>query len=130
MPVVRITIRSGKSPEYKRALLDGVHNALVQAFRIPDHDRHQVLHELDADHFEAPPAKTDNFTIIEVTAFKGRTLDAKKQLYQFIVDNLAKDPGIKGDEVLTVLHEPPLENWGIRGGKPASEVRLGFTVEV
>jgi 4-oxalocrotonate tautomerase family enzyme len=130
MPLVRITIRSGKSANYKKTLLDGVHNALVQAFKIPERDRYQILHELDAEHLEAPPAKTENITVIEITAFKGRSNEAKKHLYQAIVENLAKNPGIKGDDIMIIVHEPPLENWGIRGGKPASEVQLGFKVEV
>ena len=130
MPVVRITIRNGKSPEYKKALLDGVHDALAGAFEIPERDRFQTLLELGRDQFEAPPAKSDNITIIEMTVFKGRSGEAKKKLYESIVSNLAKNPGIAGDDILIVLHEPPLENWGIRGGKPASEVNLGFKVDV
>jgi 4-oxalocrotonate tautomerase family enzyme len=130
MPLVRITIRSGKPASYKKALRDGVHNALVQTFKIPEHDRYQILHELDAEHFETPSAKTENVTMIEITAFKGRSNETKKQLYQAIVENLAKNPGIKGDDIMIIVHEPPLENWGIRGGKPASEVQLGFKVEV
>jgi phenylpyruvate tautomerase PptA (4-oxalocrotonate tautomerase family) len=31
---------------------------------------------------------------------------------------------------LVVLLEPPLDNWGIRGGQMASEVDLGFEVQV
>lgn len=130
MPVVRITIRAGKPPAYKKALLDGVHHAVVQAFRIPENDRRQILHELDAEHFELPPERTADAAIIEITAFQGRSKEAKKNLYQSIAANLAKDPGINGDDILIVLHEPPLENWGVRGGKPASEVQLGFKVEV
>jgi len=130
MPLVRITVRSGKSANYKEALLSGIHNALVRALKIPETDRYQMLHELDAEHFEAPPTKTENFTMVEITAFKGRSNEAKKQLYQAIVDNLAKNPGIKGDDIMIIVHEPPLENWGIRGGKPASEVQLGFKVDV
>ncbi len=130
MPIVRITIRAGKSPEYRKALLDGVHHGLVQAFKIPDHDRMQELRELAPDHFEIPSGKTEQFTIVEVTAFKGRSIEAKKLLYQTIVANLAKDPGIAGDDVIIILHEPPLENWGIRGGKPASEVNFGFRIDV
>ncbi|MEK6698809.1 MAG: tautomerase family protein [Nitrospirota bacterium] len=130
MPLVRMTIRSGKSAYYKKALLDGVHNALVRAFKIPEHDRFQILHELDAEHFEAPQAKTENVTMVEITAFKGRSSEAKKELYRSIVENLAENPGIKGDDIMIIVHEPPLENWGIRGGKPASEVQLGFKVDV
>lgn len=44
--------------------------------------------------------------------------------------NLGRDPGIEGNDIMIVLHEVPLENWGIRGGKPASEVDLGFKVDV
>ena len=130
MPLVRITIRVGKSGDYKRALLDGVHNALVHAFKIPEQDRFQTLLELDEDHFEIPPAKTGQMTLVEISAFKGRSFEAKKQLYQTIAANLAKTPGIAGDDIMIILHEPPLENWGIRGGQPASEVKLGFTVDV
>jgi phenylpyruvate tautomerase PptA (4-oxalocrotonate tautomerase family) len=35
MPLVKIEIREGKSSEYKKAILDGVHEALVQALGIP-----------------------------------------------------------------------------------------------
>ena len=34
------------------------------------------------------------------------------------------------DDITIVLHEVPTQNWGIRGGQPASEVDLGFEVKV
>jgi len=37
---------------------------------------------------------------------------------------------IKPKDIFIVLHEVPMENWGIRGGIPASEVNLGFKVNV
>ncbi len=130
MPLVRVSIRTGKSRDYKKAVMDGIHAALVQAFKIPQHDRFQMLQELDTDHFEVPQTKTDNMTMIEITAFKGRTAQAKKILYQSIVENLGKSPGISGDDIIIIVHEPPLENWGIRGGKPASEVSMEFKIDV
>jgi phenylpyruvate tautomerase PptA (4-oxalocrotonate tautomerase family) len=33
-------------------------------------------------------------------------------------------------EIPILLHEPSLDNWGVAGGKPASEVDLGFKIEV
>ncbi|MBI5680795.1 MAG: tautomerase family protein [Methanobacterium sp.] len=130
MPLVKIEIRKGKSAEHKKAILDGVHDALVKSIKIPDHDRFQRLYELNNENFESPPNKTDNVTLIEITMFKGRTMSAKKDLYKAIVDNLAKNPGIDGDDIVIILIEPPLENWGIRGGKPANEVDLGFNINV
>lgn len=130
MPLVKVEILKGKTQEYKKAILDGIHSALVEAFKIPDDDRIQRLYELDADCFEISSNKTDQMTLIELTVFKGRSLEAKKNLYSAIVRNLAQSPGIDGKDIFIVIHEPPLENWGVRGGLPASEVDLGFSIKV
>jgi phenylpyruvate tautomerase PptA (4-oxalocrotonate tautomerase family) len=130
MPLVKISMRKGRSPDYKRAILDGVHSALVEAFRIPDHDRHQQIYELDQGDFEIASQKSDQFVVIEIVAFHGRSFMAKKNLYAAIVKNLGISPGIAGDDILIILLEPPTENWGIRGGRPASEVDVGFTIDV
>lgn len=129
MPLVRIEVREGRLPSEKQALLEAVHSALVEALKIPEHDRTQRLHELPADCFEFPPDKTEMFTLVEVTMFRGRSLEAKKRLYGAIVRNL-RGLGIGPRDVFVVLHDPPMENWGIRGGVPASEVDLGFKVNV
>lgn len=130
MPLVKIEIRKGKPKEHKKAILDGVHDALVEAIKIPDYDKFQRIYELDEANFECPETKTDNVTLIEITMFKGRSLKAKKALYKAINDNLAQNPGIDGNDITIVLYEPPLENWGVRGGKPASEVDLEFEIKV
>ncbi len=130
MPLVKVEIIKGKNREYKKSLLDGIHNALVSAIKIPNDDRNQRLYELPSENFEKRSTRTDSFTLIEITMFKGRTIDAKRKLYRNIIDNLTQSPGINGDDILIVIHEPPLENWGIRGGKPASEVDLGFKINV
>ncbi len=130
MPNVRIEIRQGRSPAEKKALLEAVHRAKVEALKVPDHDRKQTLCEYSADDFEIPPTKTTKYTIIEITMFAGRSLSAKRHLYEAIVRNLGRPPiSISSDDILIVLHVVPLENWGI-GGHPASEVDLGFKVSV
>lgn len=130
MPLVKIEILKGKTDDHKKAILDGVHDALVHAIKIPDYDRSQRIYELDKANFEYPETKTDNITLIEITMFQGRSLTAKKELYKAITENLAQNPGIDGNDITIVLYEPPLENWGIKGGKPASEVDLGFEIKV
>lgn len=130
MPLVKIELVKGKNPEYKKALLNGVHQALVDCFNIPDDDRIQRLYELEKENFEISTNKTENFVLIELTVFKGRSFEAKKKLYEAIVDNLESALGIKRTDVLIVINEPSLENWGVAGGKPASEVDLGFKIDV
>ncbi len=130
MPLVRIEILKGKDPGFKKALLDGVHRALVDALKIPEHDRMQRLYELDPENFERSAGKTENVVLIELTIFKGRSYEAKKKLYSNIAANLAKSPGISPKDVLIVINEPELYNWGVDGGKPASESDLGFDINI
>ncbi len=112
MPVAHIHVRRGRTPQQKLGLLQGIHSAIVDAFAIPEADCTQVLHEHSEENFEIPPAKSNAYTLIEIT----------------IVQNL-ETAGIATSDVLIVLHEPPLENWGIRG-VPASEVDLGYRLDV
>jgi phenylpyruvate tautomerase PptA (4-oxalocrotonate tautomerase family) len=129
MPVIRVEIREGWSPAEKAGLLDAIHAAAVQALKVPDEDRTQILTEHPAEAFELPPGTGDRFTLVEVTMFAGRSADAKRRLSRAVVANLAGRGGPASD-VLIVLHEVPLESWGVRGGTPASDVDLGFEVGV
>ena len=129
MPLIRVEIREGWSPTEKAELLDAIHAAAAEALKLPDEDRTQILTEHPADAFEIPPGKGARFTLVEITMFAGRSLDAKRRLYRAVVRNLGR-LGIPPSDVLIVLHEVPLENWGVRGGSPASEVDLGFEVGV
>jgi phenylpyruvate tautomerase PptA (4-oxalocrotonate tautomerase family) len=61
--------------------------------------------------------------------FAGRSMDTKRRLYDAIVHRLAPFD-VPPDDVLIVLHEPPMENWGVAGGTPASEVDVGFKVDI
>ena len=115
MPLVRIEIIKGKSGDYKRTLLDAVHNALVNAIGIEDWDRFQRLYELDEFCFERSESKTDNFTMIEITMFPGRTKEQKARIFEEIVKELHKNLGIEDGDIFIVLHEPPNENWGLAG---------------
>ncbi len=129
MPLVKVEIIKGKSSAYKKMLLDGIHKALVDSIKIPDHDRRQRLYELERENFEKT-GRSDDYTIIEITMFKGRSNEAKKKLYAEIVKNLSHSLNINGSDITIVINEPPLENWGIRGGLPANEVDLGFSLNV
>jgi phenylpyruvate tautomerase PptA (4-oxalocrotonate tautomerase family) len=129
MPLVRLEVRQGRSATQKQALLDVAHAALVEALGIPDHDRMQRIVERPREDFELPPGSSDNFVLVEVTMFAGRSRQAKRRLYQALVRNFGT-LGVTPADVLVVLHEPPMDNWGIRGGQMASEVDVGVEVQV
>jgi phenylpyruvate tautomerase PptA (4-oxalocrotonate tautomerase family) len=129
MPLVRIEILKGRTAGDRQQLLDAVHDALVEAFSIPEDDRTQRIVEHDPENFEIPPGASQCYTLIEITAFPGRSGTAKRSLYEAIVRNLAT-AGVPAQDILVILLEPPMEDWGIRGGKPANEVDLGYRVDV
>ena len=129
MPLVKVSLLKGKSKEEKEALLDAIHVALIEAFKIPENDRNQRIFEFEPENFEIPEGKTSNYTLIEMDVFPGRSMEAKRKLYQTIVQNLQRH-NIQASDVLIVLNEPQLDNWGVRGGVPASTIDLGFKIDV
>jgi phenylpyruvate tautomerase PptA (4-oxalocrotonate tautomerase family) len=52
--------------------------------------------------------------LVSVDCFAGRSVEAKRRLYEEIVDRL-EPLGIPRDHVSITLRESPTENWGIRG---------------
>jgi phenylpyruvate tautomerase PptA (4-oxalocrotonate tautomerase family) len=80
MPLVRIDMYKGRSEEKKKVILDAVHQPLVEAFKIPEDDRNQMIYEFDDCNFERRGNKTKEFTIIEITAFEGRKKNEKTAL--------------------------------------------------
>ena len=106
----------GRSPEYKKTVLDCIHQGLVDAIGIEDWDRFQRITEYDREDFEIPSFKTDDFMIIEMKFFPGRTKEQKKDLIENITVSLKERLSIDPSDVFIVIQEPPLENWGI-GGK-------------
>ncbi len=129
MPLARIEVRKSRPPEQVQAIIEAIYLAQREALQVPAHDRQIRYIEHRPEHFHVPPGKTENYTLVEITLFAGRSIEAKRALYQAIVKNL-NALGIAPDDIFIVLNEVALENWGIRGGVPASEVDLGFKVIV
>jgi phenylpyruvate tautomerase PptA (4-oxalocrotonate tautomerase family) len=129
MPLVTITMLKGRSKEIKKAILMDVHDALIKCFKIPDRDRNQRIIEIEPENYEFPSDRTEHCVTIELTVFPGRSFDAKHLLYNDIVERLEK-LGVVPSDILIILNEPPLENWSIRGGVPASETNIGFKIDV
>jgi phenylpyruvate tautomerase PptA (4-oxalocrotonate tautomerase family) len=128
MPNTLIATRAGWITD-PGAVIDAVQSALREALKIPEADRTLRLIEHPASHFAVPPGRGEKFTLVEVTMFSGRSMSAKRALYQAIVRNLAAFDVAPSDIKITLIETPP-ENWGIRGGTPASEIDLAFKIDV
>jgi phenylpyruvate tautomerase PptA (4-oxalocrotonate tautomerase family) len=132
MALVRIEVLEGRSAKEKQELLAAVHDALVASLHVPPGDPTLRIIEHDPANFQGPTvpyATSGRYTLVEITMFAGRSEDAKRALYQEIVRRFAAIE-IPTEDVAIVLLESPQHNWGVRGGHPASEVELGFNVEI
>lgn len=121
MPLVHISLRAGKPPAYVRAIADGVFEAMLKTINVPADDRFQLITEHSADLLIYDPGylgvkRTDDVVFIEVTLNLGRTLEMKKAFYARIAENLAKNPGMRKEDVLVNLVEVPKENWSFGNG--------------
>jgi phenylpyruvate tautomerase PptA (4-oxalocrotonate tautomerase family) len=122
MPLVKIYLRKGKSPEYLRSVSDAVHQALVAAANVPSDDRFHIIEQLDADRLIAHPSyggvnRSDDVIIVEITLNVGRTVEVKKSLYAAIASRLGTAADVRPDDVVVSLIEVAKENWSFGGGK-------------
>lgn len=115
MPLVKVEIIKGHTNEYKKTFLNAVHDALELALGIPDWDRFQRLYELERDCYEHNSKKTENFCIIELTIFPGRSKEIKGNIIIEITRLLGERLNILPSDIFIVINDPPLENWGIGG---------------
>jgi len=102
---------------------------MVSAIGIPEWDRDIVLDLYDEARRIVPAGRSERFTRVEIELFCGRSIEAKRKLYQLIVQNLAT-LGVPELETKIILIEVPMQNCGLRGGLPASELEISFKVDV
>ena len=115
MPLVKVEMLEGKSKEFRKTVLDCIHDGLMDSIGIEDWDRFQRIVEYEKDNFEIPSFKSDDFMIIEMTIFPGRTKEQKGKAIEMITDNLKNRLSIDPGDVFVIINEPPLENWGMSG---------------
>jgi len=121
MPLVRISLRQGKSAEYRRAVADSIHRALVETINVPEKDRFQIITEhAPEDLIYAPSyldiARSDDVLLVQITISAGRSLEMKKALYARMVGLLAESPGIRKQDLFVSLIEVAKENWSFGNG--------------
>jgi len=109
MPIAKIEARKKWSDKEKGELIESLHRAMMQALKIPFHDKLIRLIEHSPENFLVPPGGAENYTLVEITMFQGRSLDAKRNLYKEIVQEYGQ-LGISPGDIRIVLYEVPMEN--------------------
>jgi 4-oxalocrotonate tautomerase len=121
MPLVRVTLRKGKSPEFLRDLGNAIHEALVATANVPADDKFQIFDEVPHDHLVAHPtyagvSRSDGLVVIEITLNAGRTVEVKRALYAEIAKRLRDAIDVRPDDVLINLVEVTKDCWSFGNG--------------
>ena len=116
MPLTRISLKSGKPPAYRRALMEQIYQAMRESFDVPEDDRFMTLSEHDDVGFDFGPnyldiERSDDLVIIQITANNTRTLAQKRALFAAIAERLSMEPGLRPEDVFINLVEVPKETW-------------------
>jgi 4-oxalocrotonate tautomerase len=122
MPLVRISLREGKTEEYKKALGDGVHRAMVEAIEAPAQDRFQIITEHPAGGLLYDPTylgiqRTENIVMVQITLSTGRKPPQKRKLFKRMAEILGENPGLRPQDLMVSLVEVAWENWSFGNGE-------------
>ena len=132
MPFVRISLHEGNSDDYLEAVSQGIHRAMVDVLGITDDDRFHMVHEhrpgtllQDATYAGIPRGPG---SIMMQLWFTARPPAMKLRLFDAIVENLGRDPGVAPADIYINVNEPAPENWWIHGREVDPET--GFDVRM
>lgn len=121
MPLVRIDLVRGRSPEEVRHLADTVQEVLLDVFAAPPGDRYQVIHQHDAGEIIAEDTglgieRTDGVTIIQVTQ-QGRGREQKEALYAALAKRLDEEGLVRPTDLIVSLVRNEPEDWSFGHGR-------------
>lgn len=129
MPDILVEVAGAWLGDRQADFLRVVHRAVAQALQTPHDEPVARLLEHPAHFFLTPKQAGDRFTRIEIALFAGRSLEAKRKLFLTIVEAV-RSFEVSPDDVKIVLLEVATEDVGLRGGKAACDIKLGYSLHV
>ena len=121
MPLIRVSLRKGKPAAYRKAICDGVYQALRETFNVPEKDRFMIVTEHEGEDLDYSRSylnieRSDDFVVLQLTVSNTRGIGEKQKLYRRIVELLAERPGLRPQDAFINLVEVLPENWSFGNG--------------
>jgi len=127
--MAQVKIYGSTLSEKRESLSKAIHESLMEAFGLPKNKQFHRYILLDEDNFKYPSDRSTNYTIIELSIFEGRSVEAKKQLINALYEKIKNKVGIEPQDIEITIFETPMSNWGIRG-MPGDELALNYKVKI
>ncbi len=121
MPLLYIDLIEGRTPAEVRALLDAVHEAVVEAFGVPPRDRYQVVrthaaHEIVAWDTGLGITRSAKQVIVHVVS-RRRTRAMKEKFDELLALGLSEKCGIDPADLIVSITENGDEDWSFGHGR-------------
>ena len=122
MPLVRIDLLEGKTPEYGVQIGQFVARALSEVLNVPKDDLFQVItaHSKTGLRFDRNYLgiqRSDDCIFLQITLNSGRTVEMKQRFYKAVADGQHETLKLRKEDVLINLVDVPKENWSFGNGE-------------
>ncbi|MFE8887596.1 tautomerase family protein [Pseudarthrobacter enclensis] len=121
MPLVRIDVNEGRSPEELQRLSRGIHDAILAEYGIPERDYFHILTEHPRGQIVAQDAglgfeRTGGVVMIQIFTQGGRSQEAKQKLFAAVAGKLSEE-GVAGEDVFIGYVENTAGDWSFGYGR-------------
>ncbi len=122
MPLARIDLAKGKSPDYRKTIGEVVYDAMVETLKVPKDDRFQIITEHAGDDLIVDPdylgiQRSKDCVMVQLTLNEGRTVDQKRDFYKAVAAGLHQRLNLRPQDVFISLVEVKKENWSFGNGE-------------
>ncbi len=121
MPLLRFDLIEGRDEQALKKLLDTAHDAMVEAFSVPEKDRYQIVHQHPANELIIQDTglglnRSKDLVVISITS-KARTESQKEKLYALLAERLEAECGISPEDVMVSITENGDADWSFGLGE-------------
>jgi phenylpyruvate tautomerase PptA (4-oxalocrotonate tautomerase family) len=121
MPFLRIDLVEGRSGAELKELLDAIHSAMLAAFKVPERDRYQIVHEHPAAEMRIEDTglgipRTERIVMVQVTT-RPRTRLEKQTFYELLCQELLRRCGVKASDIVVAITQNADEDWSFGYGR-------------
>ena len=121
MPLLRFDLIEGRDEQALQKLLDTAHDAMVEAFNVPEKDRYQIVHQHPANELIIQDTglglnRSKDLVVISITS-KTRTESQKEKLYALLAERLEAECGISPEDVMVSITENGDADWSFGLGE-------------
>ncbi len=120
MPLLTFDMIEGRSESEIKTLLDTAHRAVVRAFKVPERDRYQIVHENKAHHMiveDTGLGLTRSRDLVVVRVYTSPRSEEQKQVfYATLQAELQQHCGLSGDDLLISMIGNQKGDWSFAHG--------------